>query len=193
MEKDVKAMRNCVVKKVMVNGFSGWTDNPNRAFLVFEVDHNAHRIKMDYEGSNIDFGILYNLCMSDKDLREEIKWGIQVKRKYPAKVTVRNGMSGCIDYELRSFECDPEFIPYFKGYTMARLHISCFGKIEPRFEMWSGDLAAFLYADQPFAFSSNAAFICLDDKQTCIRRSCYIKYINPNRIPPYGNRCDHYG
>ena len=176
----VNVMRRKIIKKVMVDGiYSSWSEGVGRAFIVFEVDHASHRISMDYEGRHIGIGALYNLLLSDPDLREEMKWGIQAKRVNPAKVFMHEGMSGCRDYDLRFYDCNPEFIPYFKGRSAASLHISCFESVEPRFEMWSGDLAVILYAIWPFAFSTNAAFRIYNGERILMRRSTCIKYINP--------------
>lgn len=176
----VNIMRRRIVKKVMVDGiYSAFSEGVGRSFIVFEVDHASHRISMDYEGRHIGIGTLYNLLLSDPDLREEMKWGIQAKRVNPAKVFMHEGMSGCRDYELRFYDCNPEFISYFKGRMAASLHISCFECVEPRFEIWSGDLAAILYAVWPFAFSSNAAFRVYNGERILIKRSTCIKYINP--------------
>lgn len=178
-------MRNVVLKKVMIDGINAFTGIQQRSYIVFVVNHETHYIKMDYNGAFVTFWDFYNLCLSDADIREELKYGInqQMHRRCPANVCLQISASGAKDLELRCYDCKhTDFIPYFKGRVEAKIHISCYNKIEPYFNIWSGDIAAMLYAIEPYGFTANAARCIENGKFRYIKKNSNIKYIDPNQV-----------
>lgn len=154
-------MRDIVTKKIKIDNiwsrFSAY--NPGSSYVVFEVDHRLHRITFDFEGRNIPSQTFWGLCLSDKDLMKEIKWGmLEACRSNPAKVVKNGGMSGAATYSVVSMGNHyTNTAKFFAGEKVAMLHISSEDKIEPKFMMWAGDLAVLLYAIDKFGFSKKAA------------------------------------
>lgn len=179
MEKVVNSMRRIVIKKVMIDNIeSAWTEGLGRSFVLFKVDHEQHTIQFDYEGRDVPARDFWDLCLSDPDIREEIKWAIfKSHRVNPATVTIYNGESGCADYSIRVHHCLPENMGFFKGCVANMLHVSCVEMVAPRFRWWAGDLAPVLFAMHTFKLTQNAAFDAAFDKDVIIKFRG--KYINP--------------
>ena len=183
MEKVVNSMRRIVTKKVMIDGIeSAWTEGPGRSFILFKVDHERHTINFDYEGRDVPAEDFWDLCLSDPDIREEIKWAIfDSHRVHPAAITIYHGESGCEDYRVRVFHCSESNIKFFNGKVYNNLHVSSAGKITPRFEWWAGDLALVLFKMHKFKLTRNCALY--EDGDIIRFYGKYIKLIsNPHEI-----------
>ncbi len=134
-----------------------------RSFIVFRVDHMSHRIDFTYEGCDPLANHIWDLCLTDPDIRKEVQWGMQVSRVNSAYISEHTGYSGCRDICLSIVEGQEGLNKYLRGSPRVNVHISMYGKVQPRGTIWSGDLAPILYFYCPFKVMGSSAYISYSD------------------------------
>ncbi len=179
-------MREEVSKKVMFDSYSVWSGRDGKTFMSFVVDHETHNIVFDYEGIDPCIEDFINVCLKDRDILEEMIWGINAPRANFAFIREREGMSGCRDYSLCFTDRNGnEASMMLRGNEAFTLHISGYGKVQPRFKIWAGDLAPLLWHLKPFRKKKNQVIFVIFENNTIVdeyKNKMRFKYIKPQNV-----------
>lgn len=135
-------MRSSVIKKVKFDSSEYWVNSGSSYYLV-KIDHVNHTIEWEsLGGAAPDWDSFLNFCLSDRDMRFELEWAMkEYKRKYPAFIGEREGMSGCWDISLYVSKARHEWAEEIAAKKVLSLHISCAGKMNEGIpDMFVGDL-----------------------------------------------------
>lgn len=140
-------MRTNVIKKVSLKSVATWGDTNRPAIAFLKVDHAAHTVALfPVVGPDPLWESVYDLLLSDKDVKMELGWGKRFKRRDPAFICEYTGSSLCSDVSLYTSHF-PEWVAKAdrKNMTLrANIHISCYGKTAGFQEIFSADLSDLL-------------------------------------------------
>ena len=137
-------MRTKIIKKVLLDTSNKafWASSGKPSYVLLTVDYFNKTIDYEVVGGTMPaFESLVSLLLNDRDVVKLMKEYINGKgRKYPCRLRARQGMSGCIDFDLciprspRGIEPGPSSLALFKEgkqYKKAfSMRITCAWKIE---------------------------------------------------------------